>query len=299
MRRGSDRSVCLGCGDPKHVFDFHRFHSHFPTWENEEIGGRYEHEDATVVYGGVQPRSRAVSPGIRSHRWHGIWRLPISSSTDGERSSSRQRSVDRPDNLYRSSWRNWPSCGVLCDGVPMRCQVTQEHDRRQTYGSPSIRRAFRKKGHRVGEHRVARLMRHDGLRAKTVKQWETTASSSHGLPASSGCHSPTASDSVISSIYGFWRAGCIWPVLLDLYSRAVIGWVIGPRLTGDLPEQALRMALTTRQPTVRLLHHSARSRIRLQPRCRYAINHGAAQNIINGNLDNSACCNDKRVSFLN
>ena len=77
----------------------------------------------------------------------------------------------RPDNLYRSSAPTWPSCGVLRDGVPMRYQVIQEHDRRQTYGSPSIWRAFRKQGHRVGEHRVARLMRHDGLRAKTVKQW--------------------------------------------------------------------------------------------------------------------------------
>ena len=47
-------------------------------------------------------------------------------------------------------------------------------------------------------------------------------------------------------------------VLLDLYSRAVIGWAMGPRLTGELTEQALRMALTTRQPTAGLLHHSDR-----------------------------------------
>ena len=44
-------------------------------------------------------------------------------------------------------------------------------DSRQTYGSPNIWQALRKQGHRVEEHRVARLMRHDGLRAKTVKQW--------------------------------------------------------------------------------------------------------------------------------
>jgi putative transposase len=48
-------------------------------------------------------------------------------------------------------------------------------------------------------------------------------------------------------------------VLLDLYSRAVIGWAMGPRLTGDLTEQApLRMALKTRQPQAGLLHHSDR-----------------------------------------
>ena len=59
---------------------------------------------------------------------------------------------------------------------------------------------------------------------------------------------------------------CVWTlegwqylaVLLDLYSRAVVGWTIGSRLTGDLPMQALRMALTTRQPEAGLLHHSDR-----------------------------------------
>ena len=47
-------------------------------------------------------------------------------------------------------------------------------------------------------------------------------------------------------------------VLLDLYSRAVVGWAMGPRLIGDLTEQALRMALTSRQPHAGLLHHSDR-----------------------------------------
>lgn len=47
-------------------------------------------------------------------------------------------------------------------------------------------------------------------------------------------------------------------VLLDLYSRRVVGWAMGPRLTGDLTEQALRMALKTRQPQAGLLHHSDR-----------------------------------------
>jgi transposase InsO family protein len=47
-------------------------------------------------------------------------------------------------------------------------------------------------------------------------------------------------------------------VLLDLYSRAVIGWAMGPRLTGDLTEQALRMALKTQQPQAGRLHYSDR-----------------------------------------
>lgn len=47
-------------------------------------------------------------------------------------------------------------------------------------------------------------------------------------------------------------------VLLDLYSRRVIGWAMGHRLTVDLAEQALTMALANRTPTAGLLHHSDR-----------------------------------------
>ncbi|MBC7837145.1 MAG: IS3 family transposase [Nitrospiraceae bacterium] len=47
-------------------------------------------------------------------------------------------------------------------------------------------------------------------------------------------------------------------VMLDLYSRTVIGWAMGTRLTGDLAERALTMALTNRIPATGLLHHSDR-----------------------------------------
>ena len=47
-------------------------------------------------------------------------------------------------------------------------------------------------------------------------------------------------------------------VLLDLYSRRVVGWAMGPRLTGELAEQALTMALVNRRPRAGLLHHSDR-----------------------------------------
>ncbi len=53
---------------------------------------------------------------------------------------------------------------------------------RRTYGSPSICDVLRKRGRRVGENRVARLMRAHGIRAKTVKKWKATTDSSHKLP---------------------------------------------------------------------------------------------------------------------
>src|SRR2546422_587045 len=53
---------------------------------------------------------------------------------------------------------------------------------RETYGSPSIWDALVKRGHGVGEHRIARLMRAEGIRAKTVKKWRATTQSHHRLP---------------------------------------------------------------------------------------------------------------------
>lgn len=139
------------------------------------------------------------------------------------------------------------------------------HDSRQTYGSPRIWRALREQGHRVGEHRVARLMRHDGLRAKAAKKWQATTHSSHCLPVVANTLQRQFTVSQPNRVwagditYVWTMEGWLYlAVLLDLYSRAVIGWAMGPRLTGDLTEQALRMALKTRQPQAGLLHHSDR-----------------------------------------
>ena len=53
---------------------------------------------------------------------------------------------------------------------------------RATYGSPSIWDALIKQGHHIGAHRVIRLMRIDGIRAKTVTQWRATTQSNHRWP---------------------------------------------------------------------------------------------------------------------
>ena len=63
---------------------------------------------------------------------------------------------------------------------------------RETYGSPSIWDALIKQGHGVGEHRVARLMRQEGIRAKTVKKWRATTQSNHRLPVALNTRHPHA-----------------------------------------------------------------------------------------------------------
>lgn len=164
------------------------------------------------------------------------------------------------------AWRSRPESARSIQTRILRTAIRVIHqESRETYGSPRIWDALVKQGHHVGEHRVARLMRQDGIRAKTVTKWRATTSSSHGLPVAANTLARQFRASQPNRVwagditYVWTREGWLYlAVLLDLYSRAVIGWAMSPRLTGALTEQALRMALTTRQPTAGLLHHSDR-----------------------------------------
>jgi len=112
---------------------------------------------------------------------------------------------------------------------------------RETYGSPSIWDALVKQGHRIGEHRVARLMRQDGIRAKTVKKWRPTAQSQHRFPVAANTLNRQFT---VESPNRVWAGDLtyVWTtegwlylaVILDLYSRLVIGWAMGPPVSGKM-----------------------------------------------------------------
>ena len=136
---------------------------------------------------------------------------------------------------------------------------------RETYGSPSIWDALVTHGPCVGEPRVARLMRQEGIRAKTVKKWRATIQSNQRLPVATNTRNRQF---MVTHPHRVWAGDItyVWTtegwlylaVILDLYSRRVIGWAMGHRLTVELAERARTMALANRTPTVGLLHHSDR-----------------------------------------
>ena len=81
------------------------------------------------------------------------------------------------------AWRTRPESTRAADTRTLLSAIRVIHqESRETYGSPSIWDALIKRGHCVGEHRVARLMRVEGIRAKTVKKWRATTQSNHRLP---------------------------------------------------------------------------------------------------------------------
>ena len=81
------------------------------------------------------------------------------------------------------AWRSRPESTRSVNTRTLLSAIRVIHqESREIYGSPSIWDALIKQGHCVGEHRVARLMRIDGIRAKTVKQWRATTSRITGCP---------------------------------------------------------------------------------------------------------------------
>ncbi len=169
-----------------------------------------------------------------------------------------------PTGYY--AWRTRPASGRATANQTLLTELRQlHHESRQTYGSPRMWRVLVARGRVVGRHRVARLMRHDGLRAKTVTKWRATTQSSHSFPVAANQLNRQFTVAAPNQVWAgdltyIWTMeGWLYlAVLLDLYSRAVVGWAMGARLTGDLTQQALQMALQRRQPNPGLLHHSDR-----------------------------------------
>lgn len=164
------------------------------------------------------------------------------------------------------AWRTRPASARAAANQSLLTELRQLHyESRQTYGSPRLWRELVERGRIVGRHRVARLMRYDGLCAKAITKWRTTTQSSHHFPVATNQLNRQFAVAAPNQVWAgdltyIWTMeGWLYlAVLLDLYSRAVVGWAMGGRLTGEVTQQALQMALQRRHPKPGLLHHSDR-----------------------------------------
>ena len=136
---------------------------------------------------------------------------------------------------------------------------------RSTYGSPRVHAALIKKGHRVSRKRVARLMREQRLRGKRRRHFrKTTVVELSHEPAPNvldrNFRTSAPDQAWAGDITYIWtREGWLYlAVLLDLYSRRVVGWSMSESLETKVAMDALEMALVSRRPRVGLLHHTDR-----------------------------------------
>ena len=133
------------------------------------------------------------------------------------------------------------------------------------YGSPRIRDELRERGHEVGKHRVARLMRENGIWGRIRRRFRHTTDSRHKLPIAPNLlgqnFTATAPNQAwVGDITYIWTAEgwAYLAVLLDLYSRRVVGWALRKSLNRELAVSALQHALTCRKPPLGLVHHTDR-----------------------------------------
>jgi putative transposase len=136
---------------------------------------------------------------------------------------------------------------------------------RGTYGYRRIHAALVAQGTTCSKNRVARLMQEDGLQARQRRRYKRTTQSRHNWPVAPnrlaqsfvapGPNQKWLTDiTYIPTVEGWLYLS----VVLDLYSRIVVGWAMEPYLTDTLTKKALKMALDRRQPQPGLLHHSDR-----------------------------------------
>jgi putative transposase len=143
-------------------------------------------------------------------------------------------------------------------------QVTQKVTR-QSYGSPRMTRELRTQGNTCGRHRVARLMRENGMGARRKKRFRKTTDSNHSHPCAENLVAREFTVSVPNQVWvsdvTYIRTRECWlylAVTLDLYSRKVVGWGMGTANDTSLVLRALRMAVTNRHPAADLIFHSDR-----------------------------------------
>jgi putative transposase len=136
---------------------------------------------------------------------------------------------------------------------------------RETYGSIRIHRALRTEGIEVGRKRVVRLMRSSRLVAKKARRFRRTT---HAAEAHEKAPNVLNRDFAVAAPNRAWAGDItyLWTeegwlylaVVLDLYSRRVVGWAVSERLTQALAAAALTRALSERRVGEGLIHHSDR-----------------------------------------
>lgn len=133
------------------------------------------------------------------------------------------------------------------------------------YGWPRIWQELRANDVRVGKERVRRLMKQHGIKARGKRKFVVTTDSKHDLPIAPNLlnrnFQPDAPNCVWTSDITYIQTDEGWlylAIILDLYSRQVIGWSMQPHMQTSLVSDALRMAWFRRRPASGLIFHSDR-----------------------------------------
>src|SRR5262245_10161625 len=163
------------------------------------------------------------------------------------------------------AWRSRERSERKRQDEALAAQIRSVHaESRGTYGSPRVHRALRRRGHRVGKNRVARLMRVQGIRARVAQLRYTNP----GIQRFFGSVRNEQLDLELTGPDQVWVGDITYlkvgelqrylAVVMDKYSRRLVGWSYGPRKDVALTLKALERAVRTRRPRAGLVFHSDR-----------------------------------------
>jgi transposase InsO family protein len=164
------------------------------------------------------------------------------------------------------AWRERPESARQQEDQQLAEEVAQVHqESRGTYGSPRVHAEMRARGRKVSRKRVARLMKQQKLEARKKRRTVRTTDSNHRQPVAPNIlerdFSPVQPNSTWATDITYVWTGEGWlylAVVLDLFSRMVVGWSMSQHIDTPLVLGALEMALEGRQPPEGLIHHSDR-----------------------------------------
>ena len=171
--------------------------------------------------------------------------------------------------VSRSGYYDWIGRSESVRAAADRALATEiraSHDAsRGRYGSPRVHAELRAHGRRIGRKRVARLMRGMGLAARRPRRFRRTTDSAHAFPVAPNLlgrdfQAPAPDRIWLADITYIWTAqGWLYlAVVLDLFSRQVVGWAMAEHLGHELALAALDMAIERRRPAPGLVQHSDR-----------------------------------------
>jgi transposase InsO family protein len=188
---------------------------------------------------------------------------------EGHRSQYGVRRMCQVLEVSRSGYYAWVkrplSRRAREDGVLLRAIRDVHRRSRGTYGSPRVQQALAKLNYRCGRHRVARLMRQAGLhgvprarRTRTTKAVEGRPVAPDRLQRDFTADRPNQKWVADITYIPTGEGWLYLAVVMDLFSRRIVGWSMRQRMTDALVIQALRMAVAGRHLSEGLIHHSDR-----------------------------------------
>jgi len=141
----------------------------------------------------------------------------------------------------------------------------QHHLSLGSYGRPRMTEELKELGFDVGHRRVGRLMRQNGISVVRTRKHKITTDSNHKFNIAPNVLKQnftadrTNQKWVVDISYLWTQEGWLYlAVVLDLYSRRIIGWAVSNRMKRDLAIRALKMAIALRKPSRGCIHHSDR-----------------------------------------